>query len=130
MVSSDWPQTIGKLLLVDDNDAVRRSFSIMLRARGYSVETYRSGVEVLCNRVLPDVDCLLIDYKMPGIDGLELLGRLRCKGLLVPALMITGYISSTLEVRARAVGFADIIEKPPPVDLLVERIQRLFEPPA
>ena len=126
MAPSDWLQARGKLVLVEDDDAVRRSITLMLRAHGFSIEAYHSGAELLCNRILPDADCFLIDYKMPGVDGLDLLGRLRSAGLLAPALMITGYVSTTLEARARAAGYSDIIEKPPPERLLVEYIQSLL----
>jgi CheY-like chemotaxis protein len=54
----------------------------------------------------------LIDYKMPVVDGLELLRRLRVKGLSIPALMITGVASTTLKERAREAGFSGVLLKP------------------
>jgi FixJ family two-component response regulator len=116
----------SKIIFVEDDTDVRRSITLMLRSRGFSVEAYRSGFELLSNRIVPNADCLLIDYIMPRIDGLDLLRQLRTKGLLAPALLITGFVSTTLNKRAQAAGFADVIEKPPPERLLVEKIQNLL----
>ncbi len=102
----------GRVLVVEDNDDVRRSLTLLLRARGFSLDAYRSGIELLSNRALPDADCLLIDYKMPRIDGIELITRIRAAGSTVPALMITGYFSNTLKRRACEAGFHDVLEKP------------------
>ena len=116
----------SKIIFVEDDTDVRRSITLMLRSRGFSIEAYRSGFELLSNRIVPNADCLLIDYIMPSIDGLDLLRQLRTKGLLAPALLITGFVSTTLNKRAQAAGFADVIEKPPPERLLVEKIQNLL----
>lgn len=128
MTTVDLSLQTGKLVLVEDDDDVRHSLTLMLRARGYSVEVYRSGVELLSNRTLPEADCLLIDYKMPRLDGLELMTKLRTAGLTAPALMITGFFSNTLKSRAQAAGFTDIIEKPPPGNILLARIIELIVP--
>jgi len=116
----------SKIIFVEDDTDVRRSITLMLRSRGFSVEAYRSGFELLSNRIVPNADCLLIDYIMPRIDGLDLLRQLRTKGLLAPALLITGFVSTTLNKRAQTAGYADVIEKPPPERLLVEKIQNLL----
>jgi CheY-like chemotaxis protein len=102
----------ARLLLIEDHDEVRRSLTLMLRSNGYAVDSYRSGIELLSTRELPSADCALIDYKMPVVDGLELLRRLRVKGLSIPALMITGVASTTLKERAREAGFSGVLLKP------------------
>lgn len=86
------------------------------------MDQYASGTELLSTRVLPIADGLLIDYKLPGINGIELLGRLRKAGQMAPALMITGFISTTLHARAAEAGFLDVIEKPSTGQVLVQRI--------
>lgn len=63
---------------------------------------------------------------MPRIDGLDLLRQLRTRGLLAPALLITGFVSTTLNKRAQAAGYIDVIEKPSPERLLVKKIQDLL----
>ena len=120
------PLESGRIVLVEDDEDVRRSLTLLLRARGFTVEVYRSGVELLSNRVMPQADCFLIDYKMPKIDGLELLSRLRESGVLAPALMITGFFSNTLKARAEAAGYSDVIEKPPAGNVVLERMNAVL----
>ena len=77
--------------------------------------------------MLPEADCLLIDYKMPLINGIELLDRLRKNGFTIPALLITGVVSTTLTARALSCGFVQVIEKPDLDASLIEHIERLVE---
>ncbi len=115
----------AKIVLVEDDENVRRSMALLLRARGFSVQVFRTGTELLNRRTLPDADCLLIDYKMPDVDGLVLLKRLRQSGLAVPALLVTGLFSNTLRARAIEAGFSDVIEKPALGDTLPQKISDL-----
>lgn len=116
------PLESGHIVLVEDDENVRRSLTLLLRARGFTVEVYRNAMELLTNRSMPRADCYLIDYKMPRMDGLDLIKRLRELGVVAPALMITGFFSNTLKARAEAAGFSDVIEKPPLGDILMERL--------
>lgn len=68
-------------------------------------------------------DCLLIDYKMPRVDGLEVIKRLRARNDRTPAIMITGFYSETLRQKALSNGFMDVVEKPTRPDALVKTIQ-------
>lgn len=102
----------GRVVIIEDDENVRRSLTLVLRARGFAVEVYRSGVELLSNRTPIDAHCMIIDYKMPRVDGLALLERLRDAGNATPALMMTGFFSSTLRERALSVGYDDVLEKP------------------
>lgn len=102
----------GRVVVIEDDDSVRRSLTMMLRARGFTVKVYRSGVELLSNRTPIDAHCMLVDYKMPRVDGLTLLSRLREAGNVTPALMMTGFFSSTLRGRALDAGYSEVLEKP------------------
>lgn len=106
------PVTSSRILLIEDHDEVRHSLTLVLRSNGYSVDAYRNGLELLSARHLPSADCVLIDYKMPVVDGLNLLLKLRAKGLCTPALLITGVASTTLKDRALAAGFNGVLLKP------------------
>lgn len=112
----------AKVVVVEDSDAVRKSLTLLLRTRGYAVEAFSNGMELLSARTLPDADCYLIDFKMPRLNGVDLLRRLRDGGVLAPALMITGDLTLDLRARAMAAGFVNVIEKPPQRLALVDQI--------
>lgn len=113
----------GRIILVEDDDNVRRSTTMMLRARGFQIDTFRSATEFLLMDGRHGGDCLLIDYKMPRIDGLELMRRLRAIDDQTPAIMITGYYSDSLQARAISVGYTSIIEKPTSPAALIDLIR-------
>ena len=117
-----------RVALVEDDEQVLRSLKMLLRARGFAVDAYRSGLELLSNHASLQVDCLLIDYKMPRLDGLALLLKLRDLGISTPALMITGYFSATLKDRAVEAGFVDVIEKTSQPQKLLDSIHRAAMP--
>lgn len=111
-----------RLVLIEDDENVRRSMTMLLRARGFIIDAYRSGTEFLTLQGRHGGDCLLIDYKMPRLDGLELMRRLRAGNDSTPAIMITGYYSDSLLARARSVGFAEVLEKPATPKALIQLI--------
>lgn len=125
MSESGERKELGRVVLIEDDDEVRRSLTLLLRARGFSVDVFRNGMEILSNRSLPQSDCMLIDYKMPGMNGLALLRKLREAGLQTPALMITGFFSNTLLQRAKDAGYSDVVEKPGLEKGLVNKIAAL-----
>lgn len=98
--------------LVDDDAAVRRSVGFMLKTSGYQVESYESGVELL--KVSGDLKegCILLDIRMPGMDGLEILQALQEKGVGLPVIIMTGHGDVSLAVNAMKAGAVDFIEKP------------------
>ncbi len=101
---------------------MRRSMTMLLRARGFIIDAYRSGTEFLTLQGRHGGDCLLIDYKMPRLDGLEVMRRLRAVNDTTPAIMITGYYSDSLLARAQSVGFAEVLEKPATPEVLIQLI--------
>lgn len=115
-----------KVVLVDDDAAVRHSLKLVLAGRGYDVDLYAGGEAVLNARLGDDArTCLIADYLMPDIDGINLLARLRQQGWSGPALLITGHFHATLERRALAVGYSHVFEKPLYHDRLLEAVARL-----
>ena len=98
--------------LVDDDEAIRRSASFMLRTSGYLVKTYASGVELLAlgKAVLPG--CILLDVRMPDMDGLEVQAALKELGVLLPVIVMTGHGDVNVAVQAMKAGAVDFIEKP------------------
>ena len=98
--------------LVDDDGAIRRSASFMLKTSGYQVRSYESGVELLKSTGDLSQGCILLDIRMPGMDGLEVQQALRDKGVTLPVIIMTGHGDVTLAVRAMKAGAIDFIEKP------------------
>lgn len=119
----------SRIVLVEDDENVRRSTTMLLRARGFQVDAYRSGAEFLTVRGQHGGDCLLIDYKMPHVDGLEVMRRLRLGNDRTPGIMVTGFYSNSLNQRALQAGFAKVIEKPATPSIVVEAIESVFLKP-
>jgi two-component system response regulator FixJ len=105
----------GKLRLVhlvDDDEAIRRSVGFMLKTSGFHVRAYESGVELLKGAANLEPGCILLDIRMPGMDGLEVQSALRDKGVTLPVIIMTGHGDVTLAVQAMKAGAVDFIEKP------------------
>ncbi|WP_309660924.1 response regulator transcription factor [Sphingomonas sp.] len=98
--------------LVDDDAAVRRSTGFMLKTSGYQVQTYESGIELLKSARYLTEGCILLDIRMPGMDGLEVQQALQEKGVTLPVIIMTGHGDVSLAVRAMKAGAIDFIEKP------------------
>ena len=106
--------------IVDDDHAVRDSLGFLLEVIGYTVELFASAAEFLQANVR-DFACLILDHHMPNMTGLELAGRLRADGALIPILLITGSPSPT--IIARAAGLCiKVIDKPPSDEALIDFI--------
>ena len=100
------------VLLVDDDRAVRRAIKLLLESSNYNVREYGQASDLLCDEVAKTCGCMITDYCMPEMSGLELLRKLRSIGWLGPAILITGHHESDLVQRAIASGFYAVIEKP------------------
>ena len=97
--------------LVDDDEAIRRSAGFMLKTSGYQVKSYASGVELLKEREIAP-GCILLDVRMPGMDGLEVQRALHDRGLALPVIVMTGHGDVNVAVQAMKAGAVDFIEKP------------------
>lgn len=106
------PARQGRLLLVEDDPAVRRSLQLLLRGRGYDVRAYASSLDLLTDPAALTADALIADFRLPEADGLRVLEGLRARGWTGPALLITAFPAADLSARARAAGFDRVIGKP------------------
>jgi len=123
------------IYVVDDDADVLGSLRFLLESDGFAVRTFRNGAALL-NAVDPaDVDCFVIDYKMPDMNGIDLAGRLRHNAPATPVILITGYPDDNIAARATAVGVRHVLLKPLLEESLVTRIRgviqdRPSQPPA
>jgi two-component system response regulator ChvI len=116
---------MSKIALVDDDRNILTSVSMTLEAEGFEVETYNDGQQALdaFNRKLPDM--AVLDIKMPRMDGMDLLQRLRQKTSM-PVIFLTSKDDEIDEVLGLRMGADDYVKKPFSQRLLVERIRTLL----
>jgi two-component system response regulator FixJ len=95
----------GVVLLVDDDAALAEAVKFAMELEGFAVQTYPDGESLLNLKSFPKRGCLVIDVKLPGVDGLELLRRLRARRVMLPAVLITTNPPPSL--RIHAAGRAD-----------------------
>ena len=115
------------IFVVDDDDAVRASLNALLETAGYRTTEFESGIDFLD---FPDTGlgaCLLLDIKMPGLDGLEVQRRLNERGVTLPVVIITGHGDIAMAVQAMRAGAADFLEKPVSRGRLLESIARAID---
>jgi two-component system response regulator FixJ len=112
--------------LVDDDGAIRRSASFMLKISGYQVETYESGVDLLKDAGHLGQGCILLDIRMPAMDGLEVQQALHERGVGLPVIIMTGHGDVGLAVKAMKAGAVDFIEKPFDKETLIASLEEGF----
>ncbi|MFZ0269955.1 response regulator transcription factor [Caulobacter sp.] len=98
--------------IVDDEEAIRRSAGFMLKTSGYAVSTYASGDAFLHAAKDAEPGCVLLDVRMPGLDGLEVQKLMAERGIAMPVVVLTGHGDVGVAVRAMKGGAVDFIEKP------------------
>jgi two-component system response regulator FixJ len=100
--------------VVDDDTAVRRSLAMLLRSAGHQVETYGSAEALLQAAEAAGLaqGCIVLDVRMPGMDGLSLMEVLSRRGIRLPVVVVTGHGDIPLAVRAMRAGALDFVEKP------------------
>ena len=113
--------------IVDDDDAIRRSASFMLKTSGFDVLSYPSGVAFLKAVGRDAPGCVLLDVRMPEMDGLEVQQALQDRGITMPVIVLTGHGDVTIAVRAMKGGAIDFIEKPFEKAVLLEAIGAAFD---
>ena len=120
-------ETSRTIHLVDDDEAIRRSASFMLRTSGYVVKTFVSGVELLSQADDLAPGCILLDVRMPGMDGLQVQQALRERGVFLPVIVMTGHGDIGVAVQAMKGGAVDFIEKPFEKSVLLGAIESGFD---
>ena len=124
------PARKSLIYVVDDDHDVLKSLRFLLETEGFAVRTFRSGSALLGSPTRQDADCFVVDYKMAGIDGLELVHRLRVLDVNTPIVMITGYPDENIATKASSAGVRKVLLKPNLEDNLVECVRNAINPGA
>lgn len=115
------------VFVVDDDEDIRKSLSRSLEKRGYAVQTHATAQSFLDAYDPAQSGCLVLDYGMPGMNGLELQEHLTARKLSIPIIFITGHGGIPQSVQAIKGGALDFLEKPFRQAVLVERIEAAFK---
>jgi DNA-binding response OmpR family regulator len=120
---------MAKVLVIDDEQGIRALLDTLLRRKGYDVIVAESGQKGLeCfRRERPDV--LVLDLKMPGMDGLTVLRQVRSLDPIIPVIILTGAGTAETEQRVRALGATEYVEKEFSLHLLGDALKRLLKTP-
>ena len=116
-----------RVYIVDDDEAVRDSLSVLLESKAYTVGSFASAPEFLAAAPSLPLGCLIVDIRMPEMDGLELQQRLIERTLDFPMIVITGHGDVPLAVRAMKAGAVDFIEKPFTSEAILDSLQAALQ---
>jgi two-component system, LuxR family, response regulator FixJ len=123
MQTSDIQNAKPAVVVVENDAALIGALKFALELEGFGVTTFRSGVEILAEKHLPETGCLVIDFNLAGTNGLDVVDALRKRSVNLPVVLITSHPSAGLRMRAQAAG-ARIVEKPLLGDMLLDAIQK------
>jgi two-component system, LuxR family, response regulator FixJ len=113
--------------IIDDEESVRNSIGFMLQTTGYAVRTWPSGVAFLRELRNAEPGCILLDIRMPEMDGLQVQQHLNDRGAPMPVIVLTGHGDVNIAVKAMRNGAIDFLEKPFEADQLLSAIETAFE---
>jgi DNA-binding NtrC family response regulator len=112
-----------RVLLVDDEEEFRATLAKRLRKRNVNVTGAGSGEEALARLDGNPADVVVMDVRMPGMDGIETLREIRCRHPLVQVILLTGYASLDAAIQGMEVGAFDYLVKPMDIDELLYKVQ-------
>lgn len=116
-----------RVFVVDDDPVVLDSLQLLLASAGLETEGFSSADALLASPDLAGAGCLVVDVRLPGISGLELVRRLRLEGRGIPAVMITGHFEALADAQAEADGILAVLHKPFTAEELIHWVERAFE---
>ncbi|MEO0660360.1 MAG: response regulator transcription factor, partial [Planctomycetota bacterium] len=116
-----------KVFVVDDDPAMRDSLGFLIGSVGRSVDTFDSAESFLEAYDRDQPGCIVLDVRMPGLSGLELMEKLKEDRFAPPVILVTGHGDIPMAVRALKAGAFDFIEKPFSDQVLLERIQQALQ---
>jgi two-component system, LuxR family, response regulator FixJ len=111
------------VVVIDDDKSVRSSVKTLLRSAGYRVATFESAESFLSSGSAAETGCMILDIRMPGMDGLELQIRLNRGDSRPPIIFITGHDDGSLRERVIEAGTVEMLRKPSPPNALLSSVQ-------
>jgi FixJ family two-component response regulator len=127
---SDTFTTIGIIAIVDDDEPLREALGSVLKAAGFSIETFASAEEFLESPDRQRIACLILDVRLPGMSGLELQRRLLEAKCFVPIIFVTAHGDASLRESVVKAGAAGFLNKPVRSDALLKEIRAALQKPA
>ncbi len=115
------------VFVVDDDPAVGKSLRFLFESVDLAVQTFESGPEFLAQVDPTDPGCLVLDVRMPGMSGLDLMSRLKEEGVFLPVIILTGHGDVPMAVKALKGGAVDFIEKPFNQQAFLDSVHRALE---
>ncbi len=117
----------ARISIIDDDESMREAASNLLRSAGFEARTFASAEELLAAGSLNETACLVLDFRLPGMDGLELQRKLIAEGLPIPVVVITAYDDGRLRRRAMEAGAVEFLQKPFAASALLASVRKALQ---
>lgn len=126
---NDTLTRIGIIAIVDDDEPLREALGSVLKAAGFSIETFASAEDFLNSPNREEIACLLLDVRLPGMSGIELQRRLFEAGDQTPIIFVTAHGDASLRDVLMKAGAAGFLNKPVRSDMLLKEIYSALDKP-
>ena len=117
----------GTVYVVDDHEAIRDSLALLLRSAGFAVRSFASPFDFLADYRPRELDCLVLDVRMPRLSGIKVQERLIARGARIPVIFISGHGDIPMAVEAMRKGALDFLVKPFDDEVLLGRVREAFD---
>jgi len=123
VTGNDYSRTI---LIVEDDDLFRKSLTTFVSSLGYATLSARSAEEALDECTKGRIGACVSDFHLPAMNGIELAEALRTRGLEIPVVLLSGYLTEAVRAEAKVAGIMTLLRKPTDLGQLQQTIARLF----
>lgn len=115
------------IFIIDDDLSLRKSLLLLLRAVGFEARAFRSAEDFQKNALINNDDCILLDLRMPGMNGFDLMETLISKGIHAPVICLTAFDDEKTRQRARELGAVACFTKPVDDQALIDAINWVIQ---